>query len=64
MTRTYKILISILALVFSVGATCIGFILVGSLSLGFWTRIFYNFFFLMQTVATCWTLIGLFRKEK
>lgn len=64
MTKSYKILISILALLFSVGATCIGFSFVGSSTLGFGTRFLCDFFFLMQTIATCWVVIGLFRKEK
>lgn len=64
MTKTYKILISILALIFSVGSTCIGFGLVGSSTLDFGIRVFCNFFFLMQTIITCWVIIGLFRKGK
>lgn len=64
MTKQYKILISILALLFSIGATCIGFSFVGSSALDFGTRFICDFFFLMQAISTCWVVIGLFRKEK
>ena len=58
MKKEYRIFISILALIFSIGATCIGFGLIGSSSLKFVC----DFFFLMQTVATCWIVIELLKK--
>ena len=62
MKKEYRIFISILALVFSIGATCIGFGLVGSSSLKFGMKFVCDFFFLMQTVATCWIVIELLKK--
>lgn len=64
MTKRYKILISVLALIFSVVAACIGFDLVSSSSFGFGMRVVYNFFFSMQAIATIWVVVGLFRKER
>ena len=64
MTKRYKILISVLALIFSVAAACIGFYFVSSFSLGFEMRWACNFCFSMQAIATIWVVVGLFRKEK
>ena len=62
MRKEYKVLICILALIFSIGATCIGSGLIGSSSLKFGMKFVCDFFFLMQTVATCWVAIELLKK--
>ena len=62
MRKEYKVLICILALIFSIGATCIGFGLIGSSSLKFGMKFVCDFFCLMQTVATCWVAIELLKK--
>lgn len=64
MKKGYKILISFIALVLSIGATCIGCGFVGSSTLSFGIKFVYDFFFIMQTIATCWVVIAFFRKEK
>ena len=56
MRKEYKVLICILALIFSIGATCIGFGLIGSSSLKFGMKYVCDFVFLMQTIATCWVV--------
>lgn len=62
MKKEYKVLICILALISSIGATCIGFGLIGSSSLKFGMKFVCDFFFLMQTVATFWIVIELLKK--
>lgn len=64
MTKQYKIVISILALVFSIGAFCIGAGLIGHSNLDFGTTWFCHMFFLMQAVTTSWVVGALVRKEK
>jgi len=53
MKKEYKVLICILALIFSIGATYIGFGLIGSSSMKFGMKYVCDFVFLMQTIATC-----------
>lgn len=48
MKKEYKVLICILALIFSIGATCIGFGLIGSSSMKFGMKYVCDFVFLMQ----------------
>lgn len=62
MRKEYKVLICILALIFSIGATCIGFGLIGSSSMKFGMKYVCDFVFLMQTIATCWVIIELLKK--
>ena len=67
MKKEYKVLICILALIFSIGATCIGatcigFGLIGSSSMKFGMKYVCDFVFLMQTIATCWVVIELLKK--
>ena len=57
MRKEYKVLICILALIFS-----IGFGLIGSSSLKFGMKYVCDFVFLMQTIATCWVVIELLKK--
>ena len=64
MTKGYKIMISVLAIVCSFGATGIGCGFVGMSSLKLGLRLVCDFFFIMQSIATCWVVIALFRKEK
>lgn len=64
MKKGYKIFISFIALFLSIGATCIGCGFVGNSTLSFGIKFVCNFFFIMQTIATCWVVIGLFRKGK
>ena len=52
MHNSYRILISVLAIVFSLAATCIGFALVG------------YFIFIMQFIAPVWCVIFLGRTKK
>ena len=61
--KKYRIFISILALIFSIGATCIGFGLIGSSSLKFGMKYVCDFVFLMQTVATCRVVIELLKNK-
>ena len=63
MTKTYKIMICIIALIFSIGAACIRGGLVSSSTLALGMRFVYNFFFIMQVLSTIWIIIGMFRKE-
>ena len=62
MKKEYKVLICILALIFSIGATCIGIGLIGSSSMKFGMKYVCDFVFLMQTIATCWVVIELLKK--
>ena len=62
MKKEYKVLICILALKFSIGATCIGFGLIGSYSIIIGKKYECDFVFLMQTIATCWVVIELLKK--
>jgi len=64
MSRKNKILYGILALIFSLGATGLGFILLGNSSLDFIERFIYGFFFMMQFVSSAWLVITVFRKTK
>ena len=64
MNGKYKILYSILALIFSLGATGFGYILLGNSSLDFIERFVYGFFFMMQFISTAWLVITVFRKDK
>ena len=62
MGKSYRILISVLAIVFSLAAACIGFALAGSLSI-FSVRIGCYFIFIMQFIATVWCVIFLWRTK-
>ena len=64
MDKKYKILYSILALIFSFGATGFGYVLLGNSSLDFTERFVYGFFFIMQFISTAWLVIAVFRKGK
>ena len=64
MTKGYKIMISVLAIVRSFGDTGIGCGFVGMSSLKFGMRFVCDFFFIMQSIATCWVVIALIIKEK
>lgn len=61
--RHHKILITIVAFLFSVIAACIGCSLVSEFVLTFGVRMIYNFFFIMQAIATLWIGIGLLKKD-
>ena len=62
MEKRYKIMVSVIALAFSIGAACLGYALVGDSSLNFTMRFVYNFFFVMQFLGTLWLVIMSFRK--
>jgi len=64
MSRKHKVLYSILALIFSLGATGFGYILLGNSPLDFTERFIYGFFFIMQFISTAWLVIAVFRKGK
>ena len=64
MSKKYKVLYSILALSFSLGATGFGYVLLGNSSLDFTERFVYGFFFIMQFISTAWLVIAIFRKGK
>ncbi len=64
MEKRYKIMVSVIALAFSIGAACLGYALVGDSSLNFTMRFVYNFFFVMQFLATLWLVIMSFRKPE
>lgn len=64
MSKEYKILISTLAIIFSLLATGIGYGFVSSSDLLFPQRLFCNGVFITQFVATAWCVIALFRKTK
>lgn len=64
MEKRYKIMISVIALAFSIGAACLGYALVGDSSLNFTMRFIYNFFFVMQFLVTLWLVIMNFRKPE
>ena len=71
MGKSYRILISMLAIVFSLAAACIGFALVGNLSIFsvrvglsiFSVRVGCSFIFIMQFIATVWCVIILWRTK-
>lgn len=63
MTKGYRIMISILAILFSVWATGIGCALVVESSLRMGIRLVCDFFFIMQSIATCWVVIAMFKKR-
>ena len=63
MHNSYRILISVLAIVFSLAATCIGFALVGNLSI-FSAEVGCYLIFIMQFIATVWCVIFLGRTKK
>ena len=62
MGKSYRILISMLAIVFSLAAACIGFAVVGNLSI-FSVRVGCSFIFIMQFIATVWCVIILWRTK-
>lgn len=63
MGKSYRILISVLAIAFSLAAACIGFALVGNLS-NFSVRVGCDFVFIVQFIATVWCVIFLGRTKK
>lgn len=64
MRKKDKILVSVLALLFSACATGIGYGLVGDSSLSIMKRCLFDFVFIMQFLATLWTVIAVFRKPE
>ena len=64
MEKRYKIMVSVITLAFSICAACLGYVLVGDSSLNFIMRFVYNFFFIMQFLATLWLVIMSFRKPE
>ncbi len=63
MSRRYKVLVSIIAIVCSMLAASIGCGFVGGSDLTFPQRFLCNFVFSMQFLATVWCVIALFRKD-
>lgn len=63
MGKRYKLLISVLGLLFSLAAAGIGFGIVGASSLSQPMRFVSNFVFLMQGVSSVWVVIALYRKQ-
>lgn len=64
MQKSYKIVVSAFALLFSVCAACLGYVLVGNSSLNLSMRFVYDFFFIMQFLATLWIVIMIFSKSE
>lgn len=62
MSKTYKIVVGIFAIIFSLLAVCIGFGLVGDSKLTFLQRFGFDFVFMMQFLVTIWYVIAGFRK--
>lgn len=63
MSKSHKILISVLSFIFSLLAACIGVSLVNSSDMTFGIRFLYDFIFMMQAISTIWVLIALHRKK-
>lgn len=63
MSNRFKIVISVLAIIFSLAAAGIGFWFVGGTSLSFPLRFLCNFVFSMQFLATTWLVVAMFRKS-
>lgn len=63
MRKREKILVSVLALVFSISAAGIGYSLVGESGLSRWGRFACDFIFIMQFLTTLWTVFAVFRRE-
>ncbi|MBS6954942.1 MAG: hypothetical protein KH230_17130 [Enterocloster asparagiformis] len=64
MSKGYKILVSTLAVIFSLLAACIGYAFAGGSDLTFWKRYICNFIFIMQFLATIWCVIALFKRAE
>lgn len=64
MKKSYKILISIIAIVFGFLSAGMGFSLVAQTDFTFPIRVVLNFVFLMAPVSTAWLVGSLFRKQK
>ena len=64
MNTGYKFFISVFAIACSILASGIGFGLVGDSRLVFPQRLLCNFIFIMQSIATIWCVIIIFRKTK
>ena len=63
MSKGYKILISVIAMICSMFAAGIGCGFVGGSDLLFPQRYLCDFVFIMQFIATAWCVIALFRKN-
>lgn len=64
MSRGYKILISVLAIIFSILSSSIGAGLAGGSGLEFPQKFLFNFVFMMQFTTTVWCVFAIFRKTK
>lgn len=64
MSKGYRILISALAVIFSLASACIGFALTGNSSLSFPVRVGCDFVFIVQFTATVWCVIYLGRTKE
>lgn len=64
MRKKEKIVVCILAMLFSICAAGIGYGLVGDSSLPRWGRFACDFIFVMQFLATLWAVMAIFRKTK
>ena len=64
MSKQYKILISVLMVLFSLAAAVIGFAMVGASDYSYPVRFAFDFVFLMQFVFSTSFVIALFRKEQ
>lgn len=63
MHKREKILVSVLALLFSACAAGIGYGLVGDSNLSMLKRYLFDFVFIVQFLATLWTVIAVFRQS-
>lgn len=64
MTKGYKVLITVLAILFSSLAMMFGYGIVGGMDISFGEKYGLNFIFLMQFLSTVWCATGLWRKMK
>ncbi|MCI8320238.1 MAG: hypothetical protein HFH02_04075 [Dorea sp.] len=64
MRKKEKILVSVLALLFSICAAGVGFSLAGDSKLPGWGRFVCNFIFTMQFLFSLWVVMAVFRKTK
>ena len=64
MSKGYRILISVLAVIFSLASACIGFALTRNSPPPFPVRVGCDFVFIVQFTATVWCVIYLGRIKK
>ncbi len=64
MGKNEKIIVSALALLFSLCAAGAGYGLAGDSGISGWERFACNFIFTMQLLATLWTVIAVFRRTR